>query len=265
MKIKYKYIYGPVYSWRLGRSLGIDPVSCEEKICTFDCLYCQLGRTNVFSEKRKEFVPIKKVIEEIKSLPPVRIDYISFSGRGEPTLAKNLGGMIKAVKKIRKEKIAVITNSSLIYRKDVRTDLCLGDLVMLKLDACSEEAFFKINGPRQSIRFADILKGIAEFKSEYGGRLALQVMFTEENMAYAEGIAQLARSINPDEVQINTPLRPSQTRALSRKELDSIKAYFEGMNVTYVYKGKKKNIAPVDQYATLRRRGISHAHGKGHD
>lgn len=255
MKMKYKYIYGPVYSWRLGYSLGIDPVSCEEKVCTFDCLYCQLGKTNVFSEERKAFIPIKKVIEEIKSLPPLKIDYITFSGRGEPTLAKNLGGMIKAIRKIRKEKIAVITNSSLIDSSDVRRDLSLADLVMLKLDACSEKAFFRINAPLASIKFNDILKGIGKFKAEYKGRLALQIMFSEENMAYAEGIALLARSINPDELQINTPLRPSRIRPLSRKELDSIKAYFEGMNVTYVYKGKKKDIVPVDRYATLKRRG----------
>ena len=97
-KSGYRYIYGPVSSWRLGRSLGVDPISAKEKICTFDCVYCQLGRTKTFSSERREFVRIKDVIHEIQTLPLPPIDYITFSGAGEPTLAKNLGGMIKAVK-----------------------------------------------------------------------------------------------------------------------------------------------------------------------
>ena len=108
---KYKYIYGPVSSWRLGRSLGIDPISSFQKTCTFDCVYCQSGRTEVFSTRREVFVPTEALIQELNSLPEVSIDYITFAGNGEPTLAKNLGGMIRAVKIIRREKIAVITNS----------------------------------------------------------------------------------------------------------------------------------------------------------
>ena len=110
-KSGYRYIYGPVSSWRLGRSLGVDPISAKEKICTFDCVYCQLGRTKTFSSERREFVRIKDVIHEIQTLPLPPIDYITFSGAGEPTLAKNLGGMIKAVKKIRKEKVLVSARS----------------------------------------------------------------------------------------------------------------------------------------------------------
>jgi len=121
-KKQYKYIYGPVPSWRLGSSLGIDPLSAKDKICSFDCIYCQIGKTTIHTKKRKVFVSAEQLIEELKSLPPVDIDYITFSGRGEPTLAKNLGEMIAEVKKIRKEPVAVLTNASLLYDKEVRED-----------------------------------------------------------------------------------------------------------------------------------------------
>lgn len=251
----FKYIYGPVSSWRLGSSLGIDPISGKRKVCTFDCIYCQLGRTEVFKDKREIFIPTEKLIEEIKSLPPIKIDYITFSGRGEPTLAKNLGEMIKEIKKIKKERIAVITNSSLIDRKDVQKDLSLADFVMLKLDVPIETLFTKINRPMQDIEFSKILKGIKEFKSIYKGKVGLQIMFIDENKDYAKDLARLAREINPDEVQINTPLRPCKVRPLSRKELDIIKRFFEGMRVLSVYEGEKKIVETFSKTGTLKRRG----------
>src|SRR3989338_4876143 len=106
MKPSYRYIYGPVPSWRLGRSLGIDPISRENKVCTFNCVYCQLGHVQLFSDKRDVFVPTEDIIKEINSLPDLKIDYITFSGKGEPPLAENLGGIIREIKKIRDEKIA---------------------------------------------------------------------------------------------------------------------------------------------------------------
>ncbi len=90
IKKDFKYIYGPISSWRLGRSLGIDPLSQKEKICTFDCIYCQLGRTKKYTKQRKIFSPERKLMKEINSLPEIDIDYITFPGRGEPTLAKNI-------------------------------------------------------------------------------------------------------------------------------------------------------------------------------
>jgi len=236
---KYRYIYGPVFSWRLGRSLGIDPISCKDKVCSFDCIYCQVGNTEILSSDRKEYVPAKEIIEEIKSLPSLEIDYITFSGKGEPTLAKNLGEIIKEIRKTRKEKIAVITNASLIHKKDVQLDLSLADFVMVKLDAPSEEAFRKINRPMPDKTIGEILKGIKGFRSFYKGRLALQVMFIEENYAYAKDLVGFIKGINPDEVQINTPLRPCAVKALSKEQLDSIKSYFDGMNCTYVYDKRK--------------------------
>jgi len=250
-----KYIYGPVPSWRLGSSLGIDPISDREKICTFDCVYCQLGRTYNFAFQRKIFVPVNEIIDEINSLPYIEIDYITFSGRGEPTLAKNLGEMVKAIRKIRKEKIAVITNSSLMYMDDVIEDLLLADFVLAKLDAYSEKSLEIVNRPIKQITFNAILDGIKKFRSKYGGKLALQIMFIKENQNNAKEISEIAKEINPDEIQINTPLRPCNSKPLSKKEIDKIKGYFKDMNTISVYDGKIKKVEPISTEDTLKRRG----------
>ncbi|MCK5584343.1 MAG: radical SAM protein, partial [Elusimicrobiales bacterium] len=140
MKIKkFKYIFGPVPSWRLGSSLGVDLISGTRKTCSFDCVYCQVGRTLKLSSRREVFVKKSEILKEIKSLPKAKIDYITFSGMGEPTLAKNLGELIKAVKKVRPEKVAVLTNSSVLNRKDVRDELMEADFVIAKLDASNQK------------------------------------------------------------------------------------------------------------------------------
>jgi wyosine [tRNA(Phe)-imidazoG37] synthetase (radical SAM superfamily) len=256
MKKKYKYIYGPVYSWRIGRSLGIDMISQKEKVCTYDCVYCQIGRGGVPGNKRKKFVSVKKIMEEIGSLPSsVKIDYFTFSGKGEPTLAGNLREAIAGIRKIRREKIAVITNSSLIHRKDVQKDLCRADMVVMKLDAPSKEVFADVNCPVPDVEFDKMLKGIREFRSIYKGKLSLQMMFVKGNKDHAAEMARLAADIGADEVQINTPLRPSGERPLTRKEMDGIKKYFKSMNIIYVYGAKKKKVEPISEKDTLARRG----------
>ena len=251
----YKYIYGPVPSWRLGSSLGIDPISGRSKVCTFDCVYCQIRRTKIFRDERKVFIPVAEIIKELDLLPPVQIDYITFSGAGEPTLAKNLGQMITATKKSNKSKIAVITNSSLIDREDVQKDLLLADFVIAKLDAASPDIFETINQPMKTIKFNNIIHALKKFNENYKGKLALQIMFINENKADAQKIAQLAKEINPDEVQINTPLRPCGVKPLTEIELNTIENYFDGLNVVSVYKAEKRKIKPISDENTLKRRG----------
>ena len=257
---KYKYIYGPVSSWRLGRSLGIDPISSSHKVCTFDCVYCQAGRTEVFSSERKVFVPTEALIHELSSLPDVSIDYITFAGNGEPTLAKNLGEIIRAVKKVRKEKIAVITNASLIGRKDVVEDLLLADLVEAKLDASSAASLKIVNQSIPEIPWENILEGLKAFRKVYKGHLTLQVMFVASNKACAEAIAKIAREIGPEEVEINTPLRDCGVKPLSPKDIGEITAIFRGIfgakiKVRSVYEEKREKSKPFCQASTERRRG----------
>lgn len=257
---QYKYIYGPVPSWRLGSSLGIDLLSQKEKICNFDCVYCQLGPTKKYQAKRKNYIPVKKVIAELISLPGIAIDYITFSGRGEPTLAANLGEAIKAAKCMRKEPVAVLTNSSLIGLAEVRSELSLADFVVAKLDACLPDYLQEINRPQVTIEFGDILRGLADFRKDYKGKLALQIMFMNKNKNEVGKFAYLVNYIKPDEVQINTPLRPCGVKALPREDILKIKEHFickcNLADVVSVYDDRSfRKIASISDEDTLRRRG----------
>jgi len=254
-KKKYKYIYGPVPSWRLGSSLGIDLVSKGRKICSFDCVYCQIGKTGLLTDDRRIFIKCKDIIEELDSLPPLKIDYITFSGAGEPTLAANLGEMIKSVKQIRKEKIAVISNSSLFHREDVRKDLQLADFVIAKFDASTQETLMAVNKPMKTINIKHIVSGIKTFREMYKGKLALQIMFIEQNKGSVKDIARIVKEINPDEVQINTPLRPCGVKPLSESEIDKIETYFNDLKTISVYKSERKEISSLSDEETLKRRG----------
>ena len=253
----YKYIYGPVPSWRLGRSLGVDPISTTEKTCPFNCTYCQLGESVKYETERKVFVATADVMAEISSLPKdVDIDYITFSGRGEPTLAKNLGELADEIRKTRKEPLALLTDSSIIDRKDVQEDLLKIDLVMAKLDAPNEEILQRINRPAPGITFEKILAGMLDFpRATFRGAFALQIMFVDANIDAAAEIAEVARGLNPDEVQLNTPLRPSGQRPLTREEMREIAKAFEGMKTVCVYDAEHEDVQPLSTKDALYRRG----------
>jgi len=250
----FKYIYGPVYSWRLGRSLGVDPLSSKEKICNMDCVYCQLGRTAVLSHERREYIPTQAVLDEIKTIPEFFIDYITFSGRGEPTLAQNLGAMIRGVKKIRREKIAVITNSSLLCRADVQDDLMSADFVLAKLDASSQKMFDSIDG-ECGIDYDEMIRGIGLFRERYKGKFALQIMVIQDNVEHLKKLGALAFLLNPHEVQLNTPLRASSTPPLGREQLHKAKTFFRGIPVISCYDAPQETIVPLDNRATASRHG----------
>ncbi len=249
----FQYIYGPVYSWRLGRSLGVDPLSNKSKICNMDCIYCQLGRTAQITNERKEYIPTQDMVNEIKGIPLHFVDYITFSGRGEPTLAKNLGDMIRAVKAVRHEKVAVITNGLLLGVNDVRDDLMEADFVLVKLDAGNQEDFELIDGMGED--FNSVIEGIKQFRLSYHGKMALQVMLVEQNIDQIQAIAQLAREIEPDEVQLNTPLRPSGSKPIGRSRMEWAKRFFQGMSVVSVFDAPSQEYTPINETATVSRHG----------
>ncbi|MBF0485408.1 MAG: radical SAM protein [Candidatus Omnitrophica bacterium] len=255
----FKHIYGPVYSWRLGMSLGIDPLTTDKKYCSFNCSYCQLGANRDVCLDRRAFVPVEEVVAEVKALEPhSQIDYLTFSGHGEPTLASNLGEMIRAVKSIRNDKVAVITNSSTVIRPDVQADLKLADLVLFKIDAADQKTFEVLAQPVPGLKLENIVRGIKDFKKTFKGKLALQMMFVAANKSWAPEMASLARDIAPDEVQINTPLRPGNEKPLSEAEMAQIKKCFisAGLsNVRSVYEEEKKECKPFDEHATVKRHG----------
>jgi wyosine [tRNA(Phe)-imidazoG37] synthetase (radical SAM superfamily) len=201
------------------------------------------------------FVKPSEVIRELKRLPKIKIDYITFSGRGEPTLAKNLGEAIRAVKRLKIAPIAVLSNASLIALPDIRKNLSCADLVIAKLDAYSQDSLERINQPAKSIKFKKIILGIKQFRKEFKGKFALQIMFVKENQEDAKRLAELAREINPDEVQINTPLRPCKVKPLSRRDIAKIKEYFHKLNFISVYDAHPKKVIPLSKKGTSKRRG----------
>jgi wyosine [tRNA(Phe)-imidazoG37] synthetase (radical SAM superfamily) len=235
-------IYGPVSSWRLGKSLGVDLI-CRKKVCSFDCVYCQLGPTTEKTVERKTFVPTELVARELKRVVrKVEVDVVTFSGTGEPTLAQNLGEAIKVAKEISSAPVAVLTNSSLMGRKDVRKDLAKADIVKGKLDAPNEELFKAVNKPHEKITFWKIVDGMKRFRHESRGKLALEIMFIDENKFFSKEIAAIARAIGPDEIQINTPLRPSPVIPLTQEELKEVQLDFKGMNFVSVYGAKRPDV-----------------------
>lgn len=248
-------IYGPVSSWRLGRSLGIDVLNTPRKVCSFNCVYCQLGETTRFVLEREEFVGLEQLAREIRSVGQVEADYATFSGMGEPTLAGNLGEAIQLVRSILDLPIAVLTNSSLMFREDVRQELTHADTVVAKLDVPGEELLAIVNRPAPELRFAQIAAGIRRFRDEYRGKLALQLMFIEANKNYASEMAALVRQISPEEVQVNTPLRPCAVRPLTPESIAKVKGEFAGFpDVMTVYEAGKCEAWPFDLAETLRRR-----------
>lgn len=253
---KFKHLYGPVSSWRLGRSLGVDLLPTKCKTCTFDCVYCQLGNIKEYTTQRQVFVKTKDVIEEIKSLPDIPIDYFTFSGQGEPSLAANLGETVQAIKEIRNEPVAVITNGSFIYDESFRKELALVDYVSLKFDAYDQKSLEAINRPCKQVKFEDIFNGIVAFRQIYKGTLALQLMFIESNKSDASKFIKLLEAIKPDEIHLNTPLRPSAVKPLPEGEMQKIKSVFEKLpyKISSVYETEKLKVEPISKEDTLRRR-----------
>ena len=251
-----KPIYGPVSSWRLGRSLGIDLLCSEEKICSFDCIYCQLGETKIKTMKRDVYVESERIFAEWERIEgKFEADVITLSGTGEPTLGKNLGEVIDFLRKRANLPLAILTNSSLFGDEEVREELNKLDIVVAKLDACDEESFREINRPVEELRWEGYLEGIKEFRRGYRGKFALQMMFIDENRDLVEEMVRLARELEPDEVQVNTPLRPSRVRSLGREELEEIKGRFAGFSIVISpYDVEKKEVKPLDLAEVYKRK-----------
>ncbi|MFP3975598.1 MAG: radical SAM protein, partial [Dehalococcoidia bacterium] len=224
--------------------------------CSFDCIYCQLGRTVNRLEDRKEFVSLERFTEELTSAKGVEADYATFSGMAEPTLASNLGEAIQLVKSILNLPVAVLTNSSTMPRPDARRDIAQADVVVAKVDAPNEQLFQTISRPVGSLSLDQIIHGLKEFRRTFKGKLALQMMFMEANREYADDMARLALELSPDEIQLNTPLRPCAVKPLSPEEMVSVKKAFAdfGGQLTMVYDIEKPTVTPIKAGETRRRR-----------
>jgi len=245
-----RIVFGPVPSRRFGKSLGINNIPYPKK-CSYSCVYCQIGKTFDFRIEREEFYmpeEIERQVEEvIENLKDKRIDYISFVPDGEPTLDINLGKSIDRLKKFG-IKIAVITNSSLIWRKDVRDDLNKADTVSLKVDAVSEDIWKKINRPCKSLNLNEILEGIKIFSKEFNGELLTETLFIKninDKEEEIEKIGDFLKEIKPSIAYIGYPTRPPAEEWIEipeGKKIDFAYIVFKnkGINVKIIEKKEEK-------------------------
>lgn len=227
-------IYGPVKSWRFGRSLGIDPIG-PLATCSFNCIYCQLGNIPRRTIQRQIFVKTDQIQQALENWDPlVSLDVVTFSGSGEPTLALNLGEIIACTQEYLDVPVVVLTNGSLLGNRAVRADLKSADQVVVKLDAISDQQLQNVNRPVTDISITSIIDDIIQFSEEYSGELAIQTMllapWSSENRAH---YIELIQEIFPDEVQLNVPSRPrmltrqleargNNTRALESHEFQKL-------------------------------------------
>ncbi len=203
------YVFGPVPSRRLGRSLGIDLVPF--KTCTYDCIYCQLSRTTSRTLLRKEWAPLEDILQQIKDKLPTNPDYITLSGSGEPTLYSRIDELIAAIKKITTIPVAIITNASLLHLPEVRTAILQADLVIPSLDAADEATFRHVNRPSEEITFEQMVSGLIAFRKEYKGQYWLEVFLlagVNDTPQQVRKMVEIAKRINPDRIQLNTVTRP---------------------------------------------------------
>lgn len=203
-------VYGPVQSWRFGRSLGIDPIR-DISTCSFNCIYCQLGEIQDVTARRREFVSLATLEADLKTVDWSGVDVVTFSGSGEPTLATNLGEMVRHVKSHYGRPVHLLTNATLFHLPEVREAVAEMDVIACKLDAATDAMLQKINRPAPGITVDSIVEGILQLKAGYAGRLELQIMFMPINKAEAAALTTLIRRIGPAEIQLNTPKRSYPT------------------------------------------------------
>lgn len=200
-------VYGPVHSWRVGSSLGID-LLLETSTCSFNCIYCQLGDIQLKTAERKIYVSTAQVEHDLRRSRWEEADIITLSGSGEPTLALNLAEVIHMIKEYTHKPVMVLTNATLLHDPSVIQDLQAADVVACKLDASTEAGLKQMNRPVAGVTLEKIISGIKNLKANYAGKLALQCMFMPTNLKEVELLADIINNIQPDEVQLNTPKRP---------------------------------------------------------
>lgn len=208
-----RFVFGPVPSRRLGQSLGIDTIPL--KTCNWNCVYCQLGRTQPLVNQRKEYYPSDEIIGEVRGAlaahRPGEIDWVTFVGSGEPLLHINMGGLIRRVKDLTELPVAVITNGSLLYLPEVRRELVAADAVLPTLDAGTAGLYRRINRPHPELTFERLVEGLVAFRKEFCGKLWVEVMLVRGLNDIPEALWDIARvlqRIQPDAVHINLPTRP---------------------------------------------------------
>lgn len=236
-------VYGPVPSWRFGRSLGIDAV-IGRKTCTFNCIYCQLGKTLVPVASPGDLASpvssgdVRKDLESyFDRVDLSSLDAITFSGSGEPTLNLQLGKMVECVRELSRERVPIVllTNSSLLHRSDVRENTAKFDIVCAKLDAGNEKSFRIVNRPVKGVsNLKKIVESIKGLRACFAGKLMIQTMFLRTTFGFTnyqgvalEKIMDVVGRVDPDVVQIDTPYRPGGEKFVRYAKVGELEAIAE--------------------------------------
>lgn len=247
-KMNYKYIFGPVPSRRLGVSAGIDLVT--PKTCTLDCVYCECGRTTNFTLSRKEYVPTDEVIAELDdylSSSP-ELDYLTFSGSGEPTLHSDIHKIINFIKENYPQyRTALLTNGTLFYRDELIEEVSQIDLIIPSLDAVSEEVFQKINRPCNNLKSDRIIEGLIKLRQNYHGQIWLEIFIIpglNDTDSELKLFKDTIHRIKPDRIQLNTLDRPGTeawVQPASQEKINKIASYLgKGTEAVVNFRSRKQ-------------------------
>ena len=242
---EFRYIYGPVPSRRLGRSLGVSPIPF--KTCNYSCIYCQLGKTSNLTNERKEYFPLSGILEEFEEMVKRiggNFDTVTIVGEGEPLLYSRIGDLVEGIKRIIGTRLAVITNGSLLYRSDLQEELSNVDVVLPSLDAWDERSFRFINRPVRDLSFNVVLEGMVSFRGRFKNQIWLEVMLMDGVNDTPENLRKLRSSIDrikPDEVFINVPIRPPAepwVRIPKDEKISLAERILSGKSMAYIPEGE---------------------------
>lgn len=239
-------LFGPVNSRRLGRSLGVELV--PKKICSMDCLYCEVGKTTCLTLKRAPYIPWEKIVEALEIAKEIESDFdvLTLTGSGEPTLNIHFEEALFRAKKIIRKPLSVLTNSSTINIPSVRQALGEADLVLASLDSAREGSFRLVNRPVKEIKLNEIIEGLRHLRETMKGELWLEVLFVKDINDKPEDLIALREAIEyikPHKVQLNTVVRPpaySVAKPLSQEELEKMKDFLS----PYAEIITPKNVSP---------------------
>ena len=245
-----RYVFGPVFSRRLGLSLGIDII--PYKTCSYDCIYCEVGRTTCKSVDTDSFVDLNELFSEISiALRESDPEVLTFSGSGEPTLNHDLGEMIRRLKGMTEKKIAVLTNGSLLYKEEIREAVRAADILMPTLSTVYEKTFVKIHRPHRNLRVDRVIEGIRRCREEFRGEFQLEVMIVKginDNEREIGALKKVVDEIGPDRIQLNTVVRPPPTDMDLRVEeerMEDIGKIFGQKAEIISYRGKRRGEAHI--------------------
>jgi len=250
----HKHLFGPVPSRRLGMSLGIDLI--PKKVCSLNCVYCEVGKTTKLTTDRMEYVKYDQVIAELKQFMSndPKIDYITFSGSGEPTLNSRIGDVLNFIKReYPGVKTAILTNGTLLFDQKLRTELLQADAILPSLDAASQSAFEKIDRPDSNLKIETYIQGLIDLRNEYKGKIWLEIFLLKDYNDSKEELNLLKDAIlkiNPDSVQLNTLDRPGTVAnlvPLSKNELQEIIEYWNLPNVEII--ASVQDRTSIDSYS----------------